>query len=322
MLDLKRGARLASSLVPVAMALMLAAAPTTAGAQLDPNDPRSAEIRTRYDEAERIYEAGDFAGALAEFDRIYQLLEGNPRRFFVLYNMGRCQEQLFRYGDALTSYERFLAEGGAAQPQGPAARQKIAALTARLATLAIQSNTAAEVWVDGRHVGSAPGEVRVDGGSHTVELRASGYTPARADVTIAARTQQALTLTLDRASSGINSGFFVAGAALTAIAAGIGIAFGAGALADHGTIQGRLASSDETERFQVTGAQIAAMEQAALFSDIFFGIAAGLGVASVVLLFVTDWSDGAAPAPPPRTAIRVTPFASDTAAGLVLQGSL
>jgi hypothetical protein len=316
MLDLKRRA-IASSLM-----LMLAAAPMAASAQLDPNDPRSAEVRTRYDEAERIYEAGDFAGALAEFVRIYQLLEGHPRRFFVLYNIGRCQEQLFRYGDALTSYQRFLAEGGAAQPQAPAARQKIAALTARLATLTIQSNAAAEVWIDGRHVGSAPGEVQVDGGTHTVELRASGYAPARADVTIAARTQETLNLTLDRSSSGINSGFFVAGAALTAIAAGIGIAFGAGALADHSTIQGRLASSDETERFQVTGAQIAAVEQAALLADIFFGVAAGLGVASIVLLFVTDWSDGAAPSAPPATALRVTPFASDTAAGLVLEGSL
>jgi hypothetical protein len=322
MLDLKRRTLLASSLVLSSLALWLAGVAATASAQLDPNDPRSAEIRTRYAEAERIYEAGDFAGSLAEFDRIYELLDGNPRRFFVLYNIGRCQEQLFRYGDALTSYQRFLAEGGAAQPQAPAARQKIAELTARLATLTIQTNTAAEVWVDGRHVGSAPGEVRVDGGSHTVEVRASGYAPARADVQIAARTQQALTLQLDRASSGINSGFFVAGAALTAIAAGIGIAFGAGALADQSTIQARLASSDEAERFQVTEAQIAAMEEAALFADIFYGAAAVLGVASIVLLFVTDWNDGAAPSPPPTTAFRVTPFASDTAAGLVLEGSL
>lgn len=315
MLDRTRRAVFASFL-----AMTLAALGTLpVHAQLDPNDPRTAEIRTRYAEAERIYETGDFAGALAEFDRIYQLLDGNPRRFFVLYNIGLCQEQLFRYGDALVSYQRFLAEGGATAPQAQSARAKLAALQARLATLTIQSNTAAEVWVDGRHVGSAPGDVRVDAGSHTIELRARGYLPARVDVQIAARMHQAITLTLDRSSTGIAPTFFVSGAALTAISAGIGIAFGAAALSEHGNLQARLSSGNERERFQVTRAQIAAMEEAALFADIFLGAAAVFGVASVVLLFVTDWGSPSSGAPA-QSALRLTPFAHPSAGGLVLEG--
>lgn len=309
--------RLTRSVV-AALSLAVVLVTSAAAAAQDENDPQMIDARRRFTEAERLYERGDYAGALAEFQRIYDLLGQNPRRFFVLYNMGRCQEQLFRYGEALQSYQRYLSEGGAATDLAPTVRQKIMELEARLATVTIQTNVpSAEVWVDDRHVGTAPGDVRVDAGQHNVELRARGHAPGRRAIQIAARTHETIAIELDRVSAGISPAFFIGGAALTVIAAGVGVGLGAAALGERGTIDARLASGDDAQRFQVTQAQIDSMEQLALLADVFFGAALVFGVASIVLVFVTDW--GGDP-PPRRSALRLSPFATDTAAGLVAEG--
>jgi tetratricopeptide (TPR) repeat protein len=310
MLDLRRGTLLVLSLA-------LACAAATAHAQQD--DPRMAEARARFDPAIAIFDQGDYAGALAEFERIHQLLEGHPRRFFVLYNIARCQEALFRYDAAIDTYERYLREGGAGTEQAQDARERITTLGQRLATLIVESNVAAEVWIDDHLVGNAPGSVRVTAGSHRVELRARGYAPARQPLQIAARTQETLRFSLDRVSAGLSPAFFLSGAGLTLVAAGVGTGFGVAALSERGTISSRLASSDPSQRFQVTQAQIAAMEQTAILADVFFGAALLFGVASTVLLFVTDWGGGDASSA--SASVQLAPFASDHAAGLLLGGT-
>lgn len=320
MLALTRRALAAFSFIAVLTAVSASAQAPAA------DDPRMVEARRRFDEAERIYERGDYAGALAEFQRIYQLLEGHPRRFFVLYNVGRCQEQLFQYADALDSYQRYLSEGGGA-PDADAelaqsARQKIHDLNERLARLTVETNVdRAEVWVDGRQITTAPGLVIVTGGQHTIELRARGYAPGRQQVEIAARTEQTISIPLDRlGSGGISPAFFISGAALTVIAAGIGVGFGAAALSDHDRIQSWESSGDPRLRYQVTQEQIDAVAQNALLADVFFGAAALFGVASIVLLFVTDWG-GSEQASPASATLRITPYAGATSAGLVAEGS-
>ena len=45
-------------------------------------------------------------------ERIYELLEGHPNQFFVLYNLGRAYEELHRYDLAIQMYRRYLDEGG------------------------------------------------------------------------------------------------------------------------------------------------------------------------------------------------------------------
>lgn len=302
---------LAASVCALALGTSLTAAAQAA------TDPRLSEAERRFSDAEDLYARGDYTGALAEFQRIYELLEGHERRYFVLYNMGRCQEQLFRYGEALDSYHRYLREGGEGTELAGTVRQKIVELEARLATVTIQTNVpSAEVWIDNRHVGTAPGDVRVDAGQRVIELRARGHAPGRRALQIAARTHQTISIELDRVSAGVSPVFFVTGAALTAVAAGIGIGFGSAALAEQGGINARLASGDESERFQVTQAQIDNVEQLALFADVFFGAALVLGVASVVLVFVTDWAGEA----PSAAAVSFAPFATDDAAGLAVQG--
>ncbi len=308
-----------------ALSFVAALSAATVSAQQPANDQQYEEARRRFEEAERIFEAGDFAGALAEFQRIYQLLDGHPRRFFVLYNVGRCQEQLFQYGEALDSYQRYLSEGGDRDPDqqlATSARQKINDLTQRLATLTVRTNVDhAEVWVDGRRqVTTAPGDVVVTGGEHTIELRARGYAPGRQQVQIAARTQETITVELDRTSAGLSPAFFISGAALTVVAAGIGIGFGAAAMSDHDRIQSWEMSGDPTLRYQVTQSQIDSVAQTALIADVMFGTALVCGVASVVLLFVTDWGGSSAPSGE-QASFRLTPFAGANSAGLVAEGS-
>ena len=296
--------------------------PSLARAQ-QPSDETMAQARVRFEEATQLFERGDYESALAEFEAAHTILEGHPRRYSMLYNMGLCQEQLFRYDEALVSYRGYLDGGGANDEHAGAARQAIANLEPRLATLQIASNVAAEVWVDDRRVGDAPGTVSVTGGRHIVELRAQGYTPSQQDVQLAARTQQALTFQLDQAFAGIHPTVVITTGALTLATAGIGAAFGGIALADQGTIDARLASAEPRERFQVTQASLDAVQTNALVADVMFVTAGVLGIATVVLLFVTDWGNSSSEAEEQTARFPIlVPWANVNVAGLSLVGEL
>lgn len=303
-------------------AICLAAATLFTSLTSAQEDPRWAEAQARYAEAEAEFQRGNFDGALAGFTHIHALLETHERRFFVLYNVGLCQERLFRYAEALASYETFLGEGRAwAQrtrgrlEREAEAQQSLTTLRARLGTLDVSANVGrAEVWVDQRLAGHAPGAVLVSEGTHTVELRADGRAPGRRQVSVAARTTQPLAFTLEPAFSGLSPAFVITGAALTAIAAGIGIGFGASALAEQSLIDEQLASADPTERFRVTQARIDANAENALLADVMFATAGVLGIATVILIFVTDWGGGAS------ESAQLVPLVDPNGGGLSLGG--
>lgn len=297
--------------------------PSAAAAQ---DDPRWAEAEERFEEADGLYERGDYEGALAEFLHVHGLLDGHPRRFFVLFNIGRCQEQLFRYDEALRYYERYLAEG---RPGARAAGvtlnfeqetvRLLEELQRRLATLTITTNVdRAEVWVDDRLVGHAPGDVSVVEGRRTVELRAPGHAPSRQDVQVAARTTQTLTFSLESSFGGIHPALFLTGAALTVIAVGLGAGFGGAALAEQSNIDGQLASGDPRERFRVTQARIDANAQTALVADILYAVAGTLGIATLLLAFITDW--GGSGSISESAGLTVAPFADSTSVGVSAAG--
>src|SRR5262249_35998645 len=52
------------------------------------------------------YDAGRYESALHEFDEAYRL----SQRPALLYNIGRCYEQLGRRAEAIEAYERYLVE--------------------------------------------------------------------------------------------------------------------------------------------------------------------------------------------------------------------
>ncbi|MEC7525969.1 MAG: tetratricopeptide repeat protein [Myxococcota bacterium] len=70
------------------------------------------EARATFEQAETEFERANYALALQGFQRSYELLEGHPRRPLVLYNIGRCYEELGRHREARDAYQRYLDEAG------------------------------------------------------------------------------------------------------------------------------------------------------------------------------------------------------------------
>lgn len=79
----------------------------TAFAQAD-----EARARQEFDSASTEFGRGNFALALQAFQRAYDMLEGHPRRPLILFNIGRCYEELGRFQDARDAYTRYLHEAG------------------------------------------------------------------------------------------------------------------------------------------------------------------------------------------------------------------
>lgn len=92
---------------PVVVAAWLAAAPATR-AQV----PDEQAARAAFDEAETEFGRGNYALALRGYQRSYELMEGHPRRPFMLFNIARCFEELGRLEDARDHYQRYLRDSG------------------------------------------------------------------------------------------------------------------------------------------------------------------------------------------------------------------
>jgi tetratricopeptide (TPR) repeat protein len=161
------------------------------------SDTALAEARERIGTGEQLFEMGNFNAALAEFERAGTLLEGHPMHYLVLYNIGQCYEQLFQYGRAMSYYQRYLDEGGADAEDAGEVRGKIQVLRSLLGTITVSVNTEHfVVWIDGQRVGEDETEFMVPGGTHQVEVRATGFEVERQEVQLPARETRALTFEL------------------------------------------------------------------------------------------------------------------------------
>lgn len=253
------------------------------------------EAMARFEAAAALFDRGDHSGALAEFERIYALLEGHPRRYFVLYNIGQCEEQLFRYDLALDAYHRYLQEGGAADPDHGTVEATLRTLEGLLGTVRVtlasaEPDLVAEVWALDRQVGVAPGEIRMPGGEHALEVRAPGYEAVRRTVTVTARSSVDLELTLPRLSDvhGLSPAYFAVGVGATVAAVIVGAVLGGLALATRSDADRCLA--DESCAFQLdVDAQGSAIRELATGADVSFGVAGALGITSILLALFTDF---------------------------------
>jgi hypothetical protein len=189
--------RLASALA--ALAWMLGAAdvradpPAAAGnAQGTPAAAAAAspqaeeEASTRFKRGLQLFDEGDYALAIVEFERAYQLAPN----YRALYNIGLVNVQLARYADATRTFDQYLRDGGT--DVAPARRAEVvkalAELKLRTSTVDISVNApGADVSLDGRPLD--PGSFRVptliDAGEHTFRATAAGYRPGFRTVTLA-----------------------------------------------------------------------------------------------------------------------------------------
>ncbi len=262
--------------------------------------PHVEEARQRVTRGEALFERGDFDAALAEFEAAYEGIGEHPSRFLILYNIGHCHERRFRYDVALTYYQRYLDEGGRGEEGHEAVEANVRTLGELLSTLHVETSAAsAEVFVDGRPVGAAPGDVRVPAGLHVISVRADGYVPAERELEIPAAGQLSLSLQPTRLSDSyygispaLSLGF--AGGALAAL--GVGIAFGLEARDERARLDVELREGEglwSAERQERAMARLETIRSQSLVADILFGSAGVLGLTAVVLGVLGDWSFGA-----------------------------
>jgi hypothetical protein len=138
-------------------------------------DPR-AEAREHYSRALALYNDGNIAGALVEFERANNLAPS----YRILYNIALCHSQLHNYAQALDMFERYLEEGGDAIPPERVddVRSRMARLRDYVGFLSIRTTPdGASLFVDDIHVGTTPldAPVRVALGRHRLRFAHPGY---------------------------------------------------------------------------------------------------------------------------------------------------
>jgi hypothetical protein len=120
-----------------------------------PAEERALEARTRYERALQLYNDGAAEGALAEFERAYQL---SPT-YRLLYNIALIRLQLNDYAQALKAFQEYLAEGGAEVPsvRRSEVERHLATLKTKVGRVEVSSHArGADVLVDDVVVGRVP----------------------------------------------------------------------------------------------------------------------------------------------------------------------
>jgi hypothetical protein len=136
------------------------------------------EAAARYDRGVKLFDSGDYPGALAEFDAVYRL----TKRWEVLFNVAVTQKKLFRYGAAVRSLERYLAEGGAGVdgPRRAAVERELTEIRALVAEITVVVEGApAQLDVDGLSEGATPLDrpLLLGSGRHVLRATREGELP-------------------------------------------------------------------------------------------------------------------------------------------------
>jgi hypothetical protein len=273
--------------------------PAETSAATPPSDATLEEARSRFVQGLALARAGNCEGAVAEFRASIALAE----RPNTLFNLARCEEELFRYDLAVASYERYLAVAPADAPDRPSVEATMRSLRNLLGTIAISVNVPAEVWLGDRLVGEAPGEVLVPGGSHTLEVRRDGSLPVRRQVELAARQRVTIEVVLEQAQQttvqnvqnvqnvtvedrGLEPTVFWGGVGVTAGVAVVGFGLAGRAMALRN-------DADALDPLDAPGRREARddVHRASVVADVLFGTAGALAVGTVVIGLMTDFGD-------------------------------
>ncbi len=148
------------------------------------------------DASKDAFGAGDYEAALIGFRKSFA---GSPDQPLLLWNIGRCLEELGRTDEALESFEKYLEievdDGDGIRE----ALKKVATLRAaakpKSATLRVESTPPkAQIHVDGEAVGDAPVLLDVPEGDHVIAATLDGH--LRAETKVFATAGQAAVISL------------------------------------------------------------------------------------------------------------------------------
>ena len=255
------------------------------------DDAPLVEAKERVARASDLFEHEDYAAALAEFERVLELLGAHPSRAAVLHNIGQCHERMFEYDQALRFYHSYIEESGPDAPEREGVKATIRTLEGLLATLQVSADfPATEVWIDGRRVGTAPLQLRVPGGRHVIEGRAEGRTSAWREVLIAAGTARKINFTMAALPKArrVPKSLFWTAAALSGATLATGITLGAVTMRQRADLRSRL--RDDDTRFSVDESDKRALARRAHATDALFISAGVLSVSTVILYYFTDFA--------------------------------
>jgi hypothetical protein len=184
---------------PRGMALVLAAlalAPAVVAAPVrEAAAQASADAGAHFERGVGFFKDGDYVAAMVEFKKAYEL-DPNYR---VLYNLGQCSRELRDYAAALTSFERYLAEGRTEIDPDRRARVEgwVGDLRGKVGKLTIATNVeGADVAVDDVAVGKTPlpAAVVVNAGRRKLTMSKVGYAPLTRVVDVAGTEEKNLAI--------------------------------------------------------------------------------------------------------------------------------
>ncbi|MBN1612165.1 MAG: PEGA domain-containing protein [Polyangiaceae bacterium] len=170
-------------------AIVLAAAlvcPRAAEAQPSAPSPAALEeARNRFDQGTQLFNEGNPAGALPEFQRAYELT-GNH---VVLFNIGLVYAAMNRSVEAVDALEKVLSNPADLTPEDVKRAVTVhAEQLRRIASVTLDTPVqGAVVEVDDVQVGKTPlgAALRMPVGTHRISVIASGFHPFRTEVTVA-----------------------------------------------------------------------------------------------------------------------------------------
>ncbi|HEX7664661.1 MAG TPA: PEGA domain-containing protein [Polyangiaceae bacterium] len=166
------------------------------GARAQSKDPNVREAEKHFQSGVALYGEHDFKGALAEFQRAYQLAPNAA----VLYNIGQTDFELQDYAGSLDAFTRYMAEGKPSKARQQEVQTALEALKSRVGTIDITTNVDdSTVLVDDVSQGKSPlsHPVTVSVGQRKVTVSHDGYPSANRIVTIASGDAIKLEIDLD-----------------------------------------------------------------------------------------------------------------------------
>jgi hypothetical protein len=309
-----------------------------AGAHTHAPGPNLAEAKKHYGAGEKKFKAGDYAGALADFQAADQIKSTPQSQRYI----GLCQDNLGHYSEAVEAYEKFLAAvPKKMKKEGDELTKRVATIKAMPAHIHVETTPpGASILADGKAMGTTPADVELAPGKHILHIELAGYLPIDKDVDLTYGAKEEMKSALEakpvekpvavtppppppvetpkstpppppkEAHSKLPA-FITGGLAIVAV--GVGTGFGIAALA-------KKSDFDKTPTADIADTG----ENFALVADMAFGVAITLGVTSAVL-FLTKDEDTQSPAKtsnadPPRAkkhAVRIipTPFITPSGGG-------
>lgn len=151
--------------------VLLSSGPATA--QGHPLDLKKAQVYV--DLGTELFDAGDFRGALAEFERAEPLVTEDVDRAALRFNIARCLEELGQYEEAISAFDAYL-EVPDDRATRRRARKKQSALVPRVfGRIRVECEPKhAHVVLDGDAAAESPCPAdwsRIPPGPHTIEAR-------------------------------------------------------------------------------------------------------------------------------------------------------